>query len=90
MNPIKNCQSTLIGRIKENKKVFVLFTVLRLMVIAALVRSIIIGNYEGALTCVLALLLFLVPSFLEGALKLTPVSGEAAPEAPAEETEETK
>ena len=70
MNPIKNYQRTLIGRIKENKKVFVLFTVLRLMVIAALIRSIIIGNYEGALTCVLALLLFLVPSFLEGALKL--------------------
>ena len=29
-----------------------------------------IGNFEGAAICVLALLLFLVPSFLEGAMKI--------------------
>ena len=57
-------------RIKESRGVFILYTILRLMVLAALIRSIIIGNYEGAAICVLTLALFLIPSFLEGALKV--------------------
>lgn len=35
-----------------------------------MIRSIFIGNYEGAASCVLALLLFLIPSFLKGAMKI--------------------
>ena len=57
-------------RIKDNKAVFILYTILRLMVLAALIRSIIIGNFEGVVTCALTLALFLIPSFLEGALKI--------------------
>ena len=70
MNPIKRYRKTLTERIKENKKVFIVYTILRIMVLAAMIRSIFIGHYEGALTCLLALLLFLVPSFLEGALRI--------------------
>ena len=69
-NPIKNYQNTLKGRIKESKPVFILFTLLRIMTVCAMVRSIIIGNYGNAFTALLVLLLFLVPSFLEGALRL--------------------
>ena len=60
----------MIGRVKKNKAVFIVFTILRVLILAAIVRSIIIGNYEATATCVLTLLLLLVPSFLEGALKI--------------------
>lgn len=56
--------------IMEQKGVFILFTLLRLMVVAALVRSILLHNYEGAITCLLVLVLFFVPSFLEDKLKV--------------------
>lgn len=58
------------GRLKKSKASFIVFMVLRILIIAIIVRSIIIGNYEGTATCVLTLLLLLVPSFLEGALKV--------------------
>ena len=57
-------------KIKEQKGVFFLFTLLRIMVIAALVRSIMLHNYDSAATCVLVLILFFVPSFLEDKLKV--------------------
>ena len=58
------------ARIKENRTVFILYSLLRLMVFAALIRSIFIHNYESTAVCVLTLALFLIPSFLEGALKI--------------------
>ena len=70
MNPLGSYRRNLIGRVKQNKKVFILFVILRVLVIAAMVRSIMIGNYEGAATCILTLLLLVVPSFLEGGLKI--------------------
>ena len=57
-------------KIKEQKGVFFLFTLLRFMVIIALVRSIFIHNYEGAAICLLVLILFFIPSFLEDKLKV--------------------
>ena len=57
-------------KIKEQKGVFILFTLLRIMVIVAFVRSIMIGNYESANTCFLVLLLLFLPSFLEDKLKV--------------------
>lgn len=58
------------ARIKENRGVFILYTILRVLVFVALVRNIMIQNYEGAAVCALSLALFLIPSFLEGALKV--------------------
>ena len=69
-NPVTNYQNTLKGRIKQSKPVFILFTILRILTVCTIIRSLIIGNYENALTGILALLLFLVPSFLEGSLRL--------------------
>ena len=40
------------------------------MVLAALIRSILIHNYEGAAVCLLTLVLFILPSFLEGSLQV--------------------
>lgn len=70
MEAINNYLKRLHARIKENKGTFILYTILRLMVLAALIRSIIIHNYEGAAVCVLTLALFILPSFLEGSLQV--------------------
>ena len=70
MKAINRYLKRLHGRIQENRGVFILYTILRIMVLIAMIRSIIIGNYEGAAICLLTLALFLIPSFLEGALKV--------------------
>ena len=70
MKAIKRYLDRLHARIKESRSVFIVYTILRLMVLAAMIRSIIIQNYEGAATCLLVLALLLIPSFLEGALKI--------------------
>ena len=51
--------------IKENKAAFVVFIILRLLVVAAMVFSCISGNYENLFYCVLTLVLFAIPSFVE-------------------------
>lgn len=50
---------------KEQREVFVVYAVLRFIVIALMVLSIVDGNYENAFICLLALVLFLVPAFLQ-------------------------
>lgn len=51
--------------IKKNKITFSIYVVLRLIVIMAIVLSVIRGRYENVFMCVLALTLFLVPSFFK-------------------------
>ncbi len=70
MRAITRYIKSLRDMIKEDKKVFILYTVLRLMVIAVLVRSLFLRHYEVTATCVLVLVLFLVPTFLEDKLRV--------------------
>ena len=70
MKAINRYMKRLHDRIKDNRKVFIFYTLLRLMVVAALIRSIIIHHYESTAVCLLTLGLFLIPSFLEGALQI--------------------
>ena len=58
------------SRLKKNKISFVVFTILRVLILFVMIRSIMIGNYEGTATCILTLLLLLLPAFLEGALRI--------------------
>ena len=51
--------------IRTDKRAFIVYSVLRVLVILALVRSIILGSWESAMLCVLSLVLFLIPSFAE-------------------------
>ncbi len=53
------------SEIKEHKITFVVYVILRAIVIAAMVLSIIRGDYESLFVCTLSLVLFLVPAFLE-------------------------
>jgi len=63
---IKNLKA----EIKRNKAVGILYVFLRILVILTLTASIISGNIEAAALCVLSLVLFLIPAFLEKQLKI--------------------
>lgn len=52
-------------RVKRNEKAFRIYTILRILVIVALVRCILERNYESAALCILSLVLLLLPSFME-------------------------
>ena len=71
MGLIKSYQRSVIERVKENKATFIIYTILRVLIVVIMVRSIFIGNYEGVFTCILTLLLLLIPSFLKGALRIS-------------------
>lgn len=51
------------ARIALDRKRFILYTVLRTLVILTLIRSVILREYENVALCVFSLLLFLLPSF---------------------------
>ena len=55
---------------KHNKAATILYFSLRIIVIGLLIYNIVVGRYENAFTCLLVLLLFLVPFVLEEKLKL--------------------
>ncbi len=50
---------------REQKSVFAVYMVLRVIVIVLLALSLVDRNYENAFICLLVLVLFLVPSFLQ-------------------------
>ena len=56
---------------RSSKKTFAFYIVLRVMVVLTLIRCLITHNYESAATCILVLLLFLLPAFLEDIMDLT-------------------
>ena len=77
MSLLRKCRKATIGyikrqykRIKENRAVFFLYTILNIMVIIALIRGIIIKNYESAALCALTLVLLILPTLLEGVMKI--------------------
>jgi hypothetical protein len=58
------------ARIRKNKKAFIVYSILRILVLLTMIRSIITGDYESTFTCVLVLLLFLLPAFAEDVFKM--------------------
>ena len=54
-----------------NRKTFIVFLVLHIMVILTAIRSLVTKNYESFATCILVLLLFLVPALIEDKMDLT-------------------
>ena len=63
-------KKSLVDRYRKNKRVFFFYLMLRAFVILTLVRCIFTKNYESAMICVLSLLLFLVPAFLQSKMKI--------------------
>lgn len=62
--------AVLTEQIKKDKRAFAVYATLRLLVIAVLVRSIFLGQWESVFTCTLTLVLLFVPSMLERGLKI--------------------
>ena len=58
------------NRVKEQKGVFILYSILRLLVLMIAIRSVMLHNFDVTATCVLVLALFFIPSFLEETLKI--------------------
>lgn len=67
---IRNFNRNIHENIRENRRVFLLYTVLRVLVIVALVRAIMNANYHGAFICLLSLLLFAIPSLMENGFNI--------------------
>ena len=55
--------------LREHRSSFIVFLILRLLVIVVLVRQLMLANYEGAFFCILALLLY-VPSWIQVKLRI--------------------
>ena len=56
---------------RDNKREFAFYIVLRVMVVLTMIRSLVTRNYENVATCILVLLLFLLPAFLEDVMDVT-------------------
>ncbi len=61
----KRIKESCAKRIRRNKKAFIIYTILRALIILMLIRCILQGNYESAALCILSLILFMIPVFLE-------------------------
>lgn len=55
---------------KRNRTTATVYIVLRLLVIAILVRAVVLGRWDQVLYCALALIEFMIPSFVEKQLKI--------------------
>ena len=55
---------------RTHPKTFAFYSLLRVMVLIVMIRSLIIHNYQSAATCGLVRLLFLLPAFLEDQMNL--------------------
>jgi len=67
---ISRAKETMRNKRAEQPVVFVLYFVLRALVLVTLVRSAFLGHYEHMMLCVLTLVLLLVPSLIEHTLDI--------------------
>lgn len=61
----KSFNQAVVKELREHKSSFLVFSILRVLVIVTLVRQIMLGSYESAFFCVLTLALLYVPSWLQ-------------------------
>lgn len=69
-NYILGLKNALMLEIKEHRSSFVVYVILRTLVIFVLIRQIMMQNYENIFVCLLTLLLLLVPSFVQLTFKI--------------------
>ncbi len=66
----KRLRLAMAKELREHRSSFLVFSVLRVLVVVSLVRQIMLANYESAFFCVLTLLLLYVPSWLQVKLRV--------------------
>lgn len=62
---LRRRRAVLLWQLRKNKGAFMLYLVLRVLVIIVMVLQFLNGNYENVFLCLLTLILFLVPSFIQ-------------------------
>lgn len=62
--------NSMIEHIKRDKKAFAVFVIARTLIILVLIRSIMIGQWESCMISILALILLLIPPFVEKNFKI--------------------
>ena len=70
MRPKKNKKQNLFQRIREKKGIAVVYFLLRLSVILIMVAQFFNGDFQNVFLCILTLILFTVPSFIEHKLHI--------------------
>ncbi|MEG1288190.1 MAG: hypothetical protein RSD29_02425 [Bacilli bacterium] len=60
-----NFKERFLTQMKQHKKSFILYLVLRVLVIITMILQLINGNYENVFFCFLTLILFIIPSVIE-------------------------
>ena len=66
----KAFQEAMARELREHKSSFIVFSILRILVLVVLVRQIMLANYEGAFFCILAFLLLYLPSWIQVKLRI--------------------
>lgn len=56
--------------LRQNKSTFIVYTILRILVILVMIRQFFVGNYEGFFLCILTLLLFMMPMVIQMQFKI--------------------
>lgn len=71
MGRFKDIRRATRERLRQRKGAFILYMALRLIVIACAVAAFVVGNYETFFLCLLTLVLFFVPLFIETSFRIT-------------------
>ena len=58
------------SELRENKKTFMVYSILRVLVIVMMILQLFNHNYENVFLCLLTLVLMIVPSFLQVTFKV--------------------
>ena len=61
---------TLKEQVRENPRLAAVYVILRVLVVLALVAQVFNGNFENVFLCVLTLILFSIPSFIERTIRI--------------------
>lgn len=69
-NIIPRLHNALKRELREHRSSFIIYTILRALVIGVLIFTVVTENYESAFLCLLTLVLLIVPSFLQVALHI--------------------
>lgn len=66
----KDLKKAMDMEIREHKSTFIVYLVIRAIVIAVMIRQLFMGNYENVFMCALTLLLLIIPSFIQVQFKI--------------------
>lgn len=67
---LRNLKKALGMELREHKSSFIVYFVLRFLVIAMMILQILNRNYENVFLCALTLLLLVIPSFVQVTFKI--------------------